>query len=303
MTGGRVALLVAGITAALAFPSAPAVAPDALSARAERRTVVAEAVATAAQLAEQGSAAASARGVKQSVAVIDRATGELVASVGGDEAYNTESILKLFTAAYYLVQADGQPDDDLAEALRSLIQVSDNGVQISLWDYDIIPSIVERYGLSSTRNGRNASSRTWGSDRTTADDQVRFLAAAAQDPMVGPFLLDAMADTEPEGTDGFDQDFGLNALTGVHGSKQGWSDPGWTPANLHSVGYTARYFVAILQTSPEATYATMRATATETARSLAALDPPVPARAGPLMWRVVFGPVAEWGQALLAEDR
>ncbi|GAA2015171.1 hypothetical protein JL107_08965 [Nakamurella flavida] len=298
-TTGRAALLAAAMSAALILSPGTATAQPV-----EPVPQGAAPAPTPAQLAVWGSAAAGARGVEQSVAVLDRATGELVASVGGDEVYNTESVLKLFTAAYYLIQADGEPDADLSGALESLIEVSDNGIQSALWDYDIIPTIVERYGLSGTRNGPNASSGTWGSDRTTADDQVRFLAAAAADPLVGPFLLDTMADTQEEGTDGFDQDFGLNALTGVHGSKQGWSDPGWTPANLHSVGYTARYFVAILQTSPDASYATMRATSTATAESLAALDPPVapPAPEPALLWSIVLGPLVRWGETLPVRD-
>lgn len=286
----------------LVLPTVAAAGTDTVRSPAPTPTATITAAATPQQIADTGRAEAADQGVRQSVAVIDRRTGELVGSAGGAEGYNTESILKLFTAAYYLVQADGQPDDDLSEALHSLIEVSDNGVQIAFWDYDIIPTIVDRYGLSATRNGPNASSGTWGSDRTTADDQARFLFAMAQDPLVGPFVLDAMAATQPEGTDGFDQDFGLNALTGVHGSKQGWSDPGWTPANLHSVGYTARYFVAILQTSPDASYATMRATSTATAQALAALDPPLPVtqQAEPTLWSTLLGPVIRWAETYAA---
>jgi D-alanyl-D-alanine carboxypeptidase len=50
-------------------------------------------------VAEQGVANAAAQQVEQSVAVIDRSTGRLIADVGGRQAYNTESITKLFTAA------------------------------------------------------------------------------------------------------------------------------------------------------------------------------------------------------------
>ena len=201
--------------------------------------------------------------------MVDRATGELVAHHGGDVVFNTESILKLFTAAYYLVQSGGAPDAELAADLRTLITVSDNGIQSALWEWDIIPTIAERYGLSDTSNGENASSQTWGSDRTTADDQAMFLYRMSQDPLVGPLLMAWMASTEPTGADGFDQEFGFNALTGDHGSKQGWSDPGWSPANMHSVGWTDRYFAAILQSSPTATYATMRSTSTATAQLIA----------------------------------
>jgi hypothetical protein len=221
------------------------------------------------QAADLGAAAAAANDVQQSIAVVDRVTGELVASHDGDHVFNAESILKLFTAAFYLLRAPGAPDTDLRQQLHTLIALSDNGIQSDLWRIDIIPAIAERYGLTGTSNGPNASASTWGSDRTTAIDQARFLYLMSQDPLVGPHLMSWMTATTPTGADGFVQSFGFNSLTGDHGSKQGWSDPGWTPANLHSVGWTDRYFAAILQTSPTASYATMRGTSTSTAQMLA----------------------------------
>lgn len=222
------------------------------------------------QVVELGPANAAERDVQQSVAIVDRATGELVAGYGGDEVYNTESILKLFTAAYYLVQADGQPDAELTAELSAMIANSDDNIQSALWQWDIVPTIADRYGLTSTSNGPSSSPTSWGSDRTTANDQALFLYRMSVDPMVGPTLMAAMAATGLRGADGFNQEFGFNALAGEHGSKQGWSDPDWTPANLHSVGWTGRYFAAILQNSPTANYATMRATSTQTAQMIAA---------------------------------
>jgi hypothetical protein len=234
------------------------------------------AAAAAQQVANLGSANAASQQVEQSIALVDRATGELVAGYAADEVFNTESILKLFTAAYYLVEFDGAPDADLEGELRTMIAISDNGIQSALWQWDIVPTIAERYGLTDTRNGPNSSSQSWGSDRTTANDQALFLYRMSQDPMVGPKLMAWMTATEPTGADGFNQEFGFNALTGDHGSKQGWSDPGWSPANLHSVGWTAGYFAAILQNSPSATYATMRATSTATAQLIASIGEPRP---------------------------
>jgi hypothetical protein len=214
---------------------------------------------------------AAAADVRQAVAVIDRADGTLLASRNGDAVYNSESILKLFTAAYYLVRAEGQPDAGTAAALRTMIVVSDNGVQSELWRRDIVPTIVERYGLTSTSNANNASSRNWGSGKITANDQARFLWGMSQDPLVAPSLTAWMAASEPTGSDGFDQAFGLNAVSGDHGSKQGWSDSGWSPYNVHSVGWTGRFFVAILQDSETAGSETMKDTSTFTAQALTEL--------------------------------
>lgn len=271
------------VISALAWSAAPAAIageqPSLDRLRSGSAIVSDPAAAAAQQVADLGSANAASQQVEQSIALVDRATGELVAGYAADEVFNTESILKLFTAAYYLVEFDGAPDADLEGALRTMIAMSDNGIQSALWQWDIVPTIAERYGLTATRNGPNASSQSWGSDRTTASDQALFLYRMSQDAVVGPKLMAWMTATEPTGADGFNQEFGFNALTGDHGSKQGWSDPGWSPANLHSVGWTAGYFAAILQTSPSATYATMRATSTATAQLIASIGEPPPPNA------------------------
>src|SRR5664279_2854139 len=82
-----------------------------------------------------------------------------------------------------------------------------------------------------------------------------------------------MAQTAPTGSgedSGFSQAFGLNALSGDHGSKQGWGcDSYWTSAScvINSVGYTAHAFVAVLQLGdgyPDP----MRSTATDAATAI-----------------------------------
>ena len=185
-----------------------------------------------------------------------------------------------------------QPSVGTAGALRTMIVVSDNGIQSDLWRRDIIPTVAERYGLTRTTNANNASSRNWGSAKITANDEARFLWGMSQDPLVGPSLTQWMAAAEPTGSDGFDQAFGLNAMTGDHGSKQGWSDSGWSPYNIHSVGWTGRFFVAILQTSASASSATMKQGSTATAQALADLSdlrypppaPPVAVDCAPAGW-------------------
>ena len=66
--------------------------------------------------------------------------------------FNTESITKLFTAEYYLIQVDGAPGPSLGDDLRSLIQESNNTVQIDLWQSGILPVIADRYGLTGSSN-------------------------------------------------------------------------------------------------------------------------------------------------------
>lgn len=222
----------------------------------------------AAALAEAGARYAASRDVTQSVAVVDRRSGVPMAAVGADRGYNTESLLKTFTATYYLTT--GADAGVSPGALRELISRSDNAVQTDLWTADIVPTIADRYGLTNTRTSSYPTSGNWGSDRTTAADQARFLAAVLDDPAVGPSLSGWLRGVTPVAADGFDQHYGLATQSGDRGAKQGWSDPGWEPANLHSVGWVDDSAIAILQTSPTASYATMRSTSTVTATLLAA---------------------------------
>ena len=249
------AALVLGVLAALIVPA------TATAAGAEQAAV------------DGAVAAAAADGVQQGVAVVDRSTGELVAESGGDQQYISESIVKLFTVAYYLVQAGGRPDDSMAQTLRTMIINSDDGIQSTLWNTDIVPTVAARYGLANTSNGPKTGPHDWGWELITADDEAKFLYEMSNDPLVGPLLMDAMANVAETGSDGFDQEFGMNALTGDHGSKQGWTDLGSTGrVQIHSVGWTDEYFVAILQTSGSSDYDTMRADATATARAVLAAE-------------------------------
>ena len=263
----------AALALALTVGVLPAPAADASNAA---NTSIASDPSNAEQQAvDRSVAAASAQGIGQSIAVVDRSTGELVAGRGGDVQYISESIVKLFTLAYYQVQAGGQPDGSLTRTLRTMIIGSDDGIESSLWNTDIVPAMAARYGLRHTANGPRTGPGDWGWELITADDEAQFLFEAAADPEVGPLLLDAMANTAPTAADGSDQDFGLNALTGDHGSKQGWTDIGSTDqVQIHSVGWTDRYYVAILQTAADPDIDAMRAAATDAARAVQAAEEP-----------------------------
>ena len=261
------AALVLAICAALLVP-APAMAVTLEQAAPEQATPEQAAVDSAV-------AAAAVDGIEQSVAVVDRSTGELVASSGGDQQYISESIVKLFTVAYYAVQAGGHPDDSMAHLLRTMIINSDDAIESTLWNTDIVPTVAARYGLENTSNGPKTGPHDWGWELITADDEAKFLYEMSNDPLVAPLLMDAMAKVAPTGSDGFDQQFGMNALTGDHGSKQGWTDVGSADqVQIHSVGWTDRYFVAILQTATGSDYDTMRADSTTAARAVLAAENP-----------------------------
>ena len=167
----------------------------------------------------------------------------------------SESIMKLLLASYYLVLYGGYTatPDSVKNQLAYMLEFSDNAIASALFSANAVPTIAARYGLGNTTNATDRVGH-WGAVRITAGDMTRFLFRASKDPAVGPWLIPVMAQTAPNGSDGFNQHFGLNALTGDHGSKQGWGcDSFWTAPScaIHSVGYTDRSFVAVLQLSSD----------------------------------------------------
>ena len=222
-------------------------------------------------------AAAGGRGVTSFVSVVDRRSGQVVAQTPNAGAQvASESIMKLMLAGYYLTLyggADATPQS-VKDRLSYMLRFSDDDTASSLFTASAIPTMAARYGLAATTNATDRVGH-WGAARITARDMTTFLSRAAADPQVGPWLLATMAQTAPTGSGadaGFNQAFGLNALSGEHGSKQGWGCDSFftTPScAVHSVGYTDRYFVAVLQLA-SAYPDPMRSTATDTARRIQA---------------------------------
>ncbi len=195
----------------------------------------------------------SANSVTEFISVVDRGSGAVLAQTGNaDTQVASESIMKLFLAAYYLTSIYPgylNTPDAVKNRLSYMLRVSDDGTATALFSPNAIPTVAGRYGLTNTSNATDSVGH-WGAARITARDVTRFLYGAFGDPLVGPWLSVVMSQTEPRGSDGFDQHFGLNALNGVHGSKQGWGcDSYFTSPTcaIHSVGYTDRTFVAVLQ--------------------------------------------------------
>ncbi len=106
--------------------------------------------------------------------------------------------------------------------------------------------ISDRYHLT----GVSASSRPgyWGLTRITARAVVGFYTAAAADPAVGPWLLDAMGEGTRVGADGFNQYFGLMFVSHHWRVKQGWMCCLENKMRMHSTGFVDydRYVIALL---------------------------------------------------------
>lgn len=226
---------------------------------------------------------AADRSVNALISVVDRGSGAVLAQTGNaNTQVASESIMKLFLASYYLVLYGGYQStpDSVKDRLSFMLRYSDDDTASALFSSSAIPTIAGRYGLANTTNAIDRVGH-WGAARITAGDMTTFLFRASQDAAVGPWLLPVMAQTAPTGSgadSGFSQFFGLNTLGGDHGSKQGWGcDSYWTTPRcaVHSVGYTASSFVAVLQLSngyPDP----MRDTATHAAQVIAQATKPDP---------------------------
>lgn len=251
------------VVIAMVFAATLGLAPDGTTAAATPTDAVNNAVAYGA-----------ANSVTEFISVVDRSSGAVLAQTGNaDSQVAAESIMKLFIATYYLTSIYPgyvNTPDSVKNRLSYMLRFSDDSTATSLFSPNAIPTVAGRYGLTNTSNATDAVGH-WGAARITARDMTRFLFGAFGDPMVGPWLSLVMSQTEPSGSDGFDQHFGLNALGGEHGSKQGWGcDSYFTSPScaIHSVGYTATAFIAVLQLA-RAYPDPMRGTATHAAQVIA----------------------------------
>jgi hypothetical protein len=128
-----------------------------------------------------------------------------------------------------------ESDDDDADALYGLAGGD-----------DLIKLVADRYhiddlGTPPTRPG------WWGNTEITAKGIVYLYAAIAKDPLVGPWLIDAMSHTSEYGADGTYQFFGIPAATTGAAIKQGWGDDGddSPDAVSNSTGYVDGDQVAV----------------------------------------------------------
>ncbi|MBE7161770.1 MAG: hypothetical protein INR72_11020, partial [Williamsia herbipolensis] len=234
--------------------------------------VLAAAAATPQQAVDTGAVEASdAQGVRTFVSVIDRRTGTVIAETdNAGEQVASESVVKILLATHYLIRYDGRLPADVSDDLAEMIKYSDDDMCSAYWEDGAVAEVAARYHLENTTVNPDNPGR-WGATRITAHDMASFLYQASKDPEVGPWLLPAMRATADSGLDGYDQNFGFNALDGA-ASKQGWGSDNFSDqANaVHSVGVTDRYAAAVLQTGPSGTYRTMGELATNTVNLLMA---------------------------------
>ena len=187
----------------------------------------------------------------------DRRTGTVYAGGDLDRAFYSASVVKVLIATRLLV--DGKAErPSVRDQMRRMIVDSDDAAATALYPLagakGLAAWIRQRYQIS----GISATARpgSWGLTEITGQGVVDFYTVVADDPLVGPWLLDAMGATAHVGSDGFNQNFGLMATAGHWRVKQGWLCCVGDRTIMHSTGLIDhdRFAIALLTESGRTAY-------------------------------------------------
>ena len=247
----KIALTVVPVVTALELPEAPAAEPAAaltgLDAR--ERTATSDAAAAGASI---------------STAVLDRNTGQLIAT-GNTSTLPIASVAKLFIADDLLLQeAKGQIELTAADrqSLDTMLRSSDDSAAEVFWNRSggnsVVTRVAARYGLTSTTVPYDGK---WWNTMSTTTDLVRYYdqllnGSGGLPPERASIILANLAASTPTGADGYPQRFGIP--DGLYGEpvavKQGWM-PEWGGNNwMHMstgvIGADRRYVMAISSLDP-----------------------------------------------------
>lgn len=223
---------------------------------------------------------AAASGATLSVAILDRATHQLVSN-GNSQIVGTASVAKLFIADDLLLhETQGKaaltPDD--RQALDIMLQSSDDGAAERFWSQGggaaIITAVASRYGLASTTppgDGR------WWNTMSSVTDLIRYYEMLLDGSGGLPaeqarIIVNDLAQSTPNGIDGYPQRFGIPE--GLYAEpvavKQGWmccigSD--WMHLSTGVIGADRRYIMVVQSLQPSDD-ATARETITRAVRTM-----------------------------------
>ncbi|BBX97540.1 serine hydrolase [Mycobacterium lacus] len=229
---------------------------------------------------QQATDEAAASGATLAVAILDRATHQLVSN-GNTQIIATASVAKLFIADQLLLQeSEGRttlsPEDH--QALDIMLRSSDDGAAERFWGLDggdaIITAVANRYGLSSTMP---PSDGRWWNTISSASDLIRYYDMLLDGSGGLPreragIIFDDLARSTPTGVDGYPQRFGIP--DGLYAEqvavKQGWMcciGNDWMHLSTGVIGADRRYIMVIesLQPSDDAT---ARATITQAVKTI-----------------------------------
>jgi hypothetical protein len=225
--------------------------------------------------AETAAAAlATSQGYRTGIGVLDVQTGQYTGAGSDTDWFASESVVKVMIAARLL--ASGQLTGSTETTAYQMITESDDNDADALYGLvggaDVLPW-AESYFHIPDLGAPPADPAWWGGTEITAKGMVSLYAAIAKDPVVGPWLMNAMAHTTKYGADGTDQFFGIPSATTGAAVKQGWGDDGLDSPNavFNSTGLVDndRYAVAILTDGPPSSYgAAISSVVTGEARAL-----------------------------------
>jgi len=212
---------------------------------------------------QQASEQAAADGATLSVAVLDRATNQLVAS-GNTEVIATASVAKLFIADELLLQeSQGRTtlSADDRSSLDAMLQSSDDDAAEKFWSQSggeqVISQVASRYGLTATQP---PSDGRWWNTISSTTDLVRYYrmlldGAGGLPPERAKIIVDDLARSTPTGVDGYPQRFGIP--DGLYAEpvavKQGWMcciGEDWMHLSTGVVGPDSRYVMVVESLQP-----------------------------------------------------
>ncbi len=217
---------------------------------------------------QQATDQAAASGATLSVAILDRATHQLVSN-GNTQIIATASVAKLFIADDLLLrESQGRAvlSSEDHQALDVMLRSSDDGAAERFWGQDggdsIITQVAKRYGLVSTTP---PSDGRWWNTISSAPDLIRYyemlLDGSGGLPMDrARTMVNDLARSTPTGVDGYPQRFGIP--DGLYAEpvavKQGWMcciGADWMHLSTGVIGSDRRYIMVIesLQPSDDAT--------------------------------------------------
>jgi hypothetical protein len=231
---------------------------------------------------EQATQDAAANGATISVAVLDRASHQLLSN-GNDQLVAIASVAKLFIADDLLSQESGGSKDSSRlstedrQALDSMLRSSDDGAAETFWaerGEAIITDVASRYGLTSTSP---PSDGQWWNTMSSASDLVHYYdmllnGSGGLSGERAQIVVDDLAGSTATGADGYPQRFGIP--DGLYAEpvavKQGWMcciGDSWMHLSTGIIGSDRRYVMVIesLQPSDDAT---ARATITQAVKTM-----------------------------------
>ena len=199
-------------------------------------------------------AVAVGRGEQAGVAVLDTMTGAYVSAGSADTAFDTASVVKVLIATQLLLR--GQMT---AVTAQQMMVLSDDDAADALYGLaggdDMVTDVAAHYGITLLGSAP-ADTGQWGESTVTADGLAHLYAALKADPVVWPWLSQAMSAAQQTAADGTNQFFGIPAATTGWAIKQGWMVGLGPGATYNTTGYVdgGRYVVVILTHGPVADY-------------------------------------------------